>query len=127
MGRTKRPLGQLARERLREAQQREAVALASVERAVAVRERARDRLAAAQVVPQRALDEAEQRLSLARGQLAEVSGVERAAMLLDESISVVRADMRARRHDEGVPREAATPLASTTEARRLERDIGPAR
>jgi hypothetical protein len=93
----RQPEGQLARERLRKAQRHETQALTMVERAMTRRDRAVERLAAAQVAPQRRLEEAEQELSRARAALAEVSGVDRAATLLAEPPAVVRADLRAAR------------------------------
>ncbi|WP_152186429.1 hypothetical protein [Segeticoccus rhizosphaerae] len=97
MDSTRQPESQLARQRLREAQRQEARALTMVERAIARRDRAVERLAAAQVAPQRRLDEAEQELSRARAALAEVSGFDRAATLLAQPPAAVRADLRAAR------------------------------
>ncbi|GEM_PF-3773705 len=68
-----------ARERMRQAQREEATALAAVTGAQA----ARDRL-------QRKVDAADDGVAQAIARLASTSGVERAAVLLDEPVALVR-------------------------------------
>lgn len=102
----KRPTQPDARERLQAAQEREAAALVAVELAAGKVERTKDRLDSALTALQRRVQEAENGLTCARARLADVSGVERAAVLLDDSPVKVRADVRdARRLDrkEGQP------------------------
>lgn len=91
----KRPTQREARERLQAAQEREAAALAGVEIAGAKLASAKEKLAAAVNAGQQKVHEAEQGLAQARAALAGVSGVERAAMLLDDAVVRVRADVRA--------------------------------
>lgn len=106
MSQTRHPISQAARERLREAQRREAHALTAVEKAVVRRDHAAARLAAAQVAPQRRLDEAELALTRARADLADVSGIDRAATLLGESPAQVRAAIRHARRESAMPEKS---------------------
>lgn len=72
-----------ARSRLRAAQQAETRALRAVTAAEKVRDRAR-----------RALEKAEHKLAEAQAGLVRVSGADRAALLLDEPVGVLRTRLR---------------------------------
>jgi hypothetical protein len=73
------PTREDARRRLQEAQRAEAVALAETTRAYAARGRVQERV-----------DAADRVIADAVATLAEVSGLERAAQLLDQSVGVVK-------------------------------------
>lgn len=118
----RQPESQSARDRLREAQRHEARALTMVERAMTRRDRAVERLAAAQVAPQRRLDEAEQELSRARAALAGVSGVDRAATLLAQPPAVVRADLRAARAATAESTSTSSPVTGEQSTPRIAED-----
>ena len=79
----RRPVNDAARVRLRDAQKAEATALRLVGAAEKVRDRAR-----------RALAKAEHSLSAAQAELVKVSGADRAALLLDEPVGVLRSRLR---------------------------------
>lgn len=79
----RRPVSDAARSRLREAQKAEATALRLVGAAEKVRDRA-----------QRALEKADQALAEAQAGLVKVSGADRAALLLDEPVGVLRTRLR---------------------------------
>jgi hypothetical protein len=77
------PVRDDARARLRDAQKAEADALREVTAAEKVRDRAR-----------RALARAEQSLATAQAGLVKVSGADRAALLIDEPVGVLRTRLR---------------------------------
>lgn len=79
----RRPVNDAARGRLREAQKAEAQALRLVGAAEKVRARA-----------QRTLEKAERSLAEAQSGLVKVSGADRAALLLDEPVGVLRTRLR---------------------------------
>jgi multidrug resistance efflux pump len=100
------PLDERARHRLREAQQKESEAVAAVHAADAARETAQAKLDALVRQHQDRIQTAEQRLSLAKAELVSVSGIERAASLLDQPVKALRAAVRAAK--EGGAPEPAT-------------------
>lgn len=73
------PTRENARRRLQEAQRAEAVALADTTRAYAARARIQKRV-----------DTADENIAAAVAKLAEVSGLDRAAQLLDQPLGVVK-------------------------------------
>ena len=79
----RRPVNDAARARLRDAQKAEAQALRLVGAAEKVRARA-----------QRTLEKAERSLAEAQAGLVRVSGADRAALLLDEPVGVLRTRLR---------------------------------
>lgn len=91
---TGRPLDERARTRLREAQRREADAVAAVHAASIRRESARAKLDTLISKHQVAIGAADQALSEARAQLVSVSGIARAALLLELSVAALRAAVR---------------------------------
>lgn len=92
---SRRPLDERARHRLREAQQMESQAVAAVHAADTAKEAAQAKLDALVRQHQARIETAEERLNLARAELVSVSGIERAATLLDQPVSVLRAAARA--------------------------------
>ncbi|MHB8187173.1 MAG: hypothetical protein ACYDDU_14080 [Dermatophilaceae bacterium] len=92
---TRRPLDERARARLREAQQLESAAVAAVHAASVKREFATDTLNAVIAKHQGAIDEADHRLSKAQAHLVSVSGIARAALLVDQPVATLRAAVRA--------------------------------
>lgn len=72
-----------ARVRLLEAQRAEAKALTAVERAVFARDRAQRKFEAVRAAQEKHVADAEQRVAAAQAALVDVSGLERAAQLLD--------------------------------------------
>lgn len=94
------PIGDDGRRRLRQAQRAESTALSATTRAYA-----------ALAGVHRRVEAAEQELDRALGALVDVSGVERAAQLLDQPVAVVRrAQRRARtRQLPGAPAQSAIP------------------
>ena len=106
---TRRPLDQRARARLREAQRLESDAVAAVHAASVNRDGARAKLDAVIAKHQSAIDRADQALSRAQAHLVSVSGIERAALLLDQPVPTLRAAVRAAtREATGEPRESRT-------------------
>lgn len=102
---TRRPLDERARTRLREAQRREADAVSAVHAASIRRESARAKLDTLISKHQVAIGAADQALSEARAQLVSVSGIVRAALLLEVSVSTLRAAVRSApgaEHQEGL-------------------------
>jgi hypothetical protein len=91
---TRRPLDERARARLREAQRAESDAVAAVQSASANREGARAKLDAVIVKHQVAINGADHALSKAQAQLVSVSGIERAALLLEQPVTALRAAVR---------------------------------
>lgn len=82
------PTREDARRRLQEAQREEAAALAATTKAYAARARVQQRV-----------DAAENAITEAVAKLAEVSGPERAAQLLDQPVAVVKHAVRATSKD----------------------------
>lgn len=109
---SRRPLDERARQRLREAQQKESEAVAAVHAADAAKEAARATLDALVRQHQTQIESAERRLNLAKAELVSVSGIERTAVLLDEPVKVLRAAVRAAnvtRAAEPAPRHTESP------------------
>ena len=92
---TRRPLDERARARLRDAQRGESDAVALVHAAAINKELTRAKLDAVIAKHQRAIDEADRRLSKAQAHLVSVSGIARAALLVDQPVATLRAAMRA--------------------------------
>lgn len=90
----KRPVNAGARERLRQAQQREASALAAVESAASGKARAEAKLQAALRAPLGRIEAAQRRLAVTQADLVDVSGLSRAAALLDVPPATLRAAIR---------------------------------
>jgi hypothetical protein len=91
---TRRPLDERARARLRDAQKLESDAVALVHAAAIKKESAQDRLDTIIAKHQVAIGTADRALSLAQAHLVSVSGIERAALLLDEPVAALRAAVR---------------------------------
>ena len=91
---TRRPLDERARARLREAQRVESEAVAMVHTAAIGREVTQTKLDAIIAKHQGAIREADQALSRAQSKLVSVSGIERAALLLDQPVAALRAAVR---------------------------------
>ena len=91
---TGRPIDERARARLRDAQRVESDAVALVVAAELNRERTRARLDAVIAKHQGAIDEADHRLSKAQAHLVSVSGIARAALLVDQPVATLRAAVR---------------------------------
>ena len=96
---TRRPLDERARARLRDAQRVESDAVALVHAAAINKELTRTKLDAVIAKHQGAIDEADHRLSKAQAHLVSVSGIARAALLVDQPVATLRAAMRAARGD----------------------------
>ena len=92
---TRRPLDQRARARLREAQRLESDAVAAVHSASVNRDGARAKLDAVIAKHQGAIDRADHALSKAQAHLVSVSGIERAALVVDQPVATLRAAVRA--------------------------------
>ena len=92
---TRRPLDQRARARLREAQRLESQAVAAVHAASVNRDGARAKLDAVIAKHQGAIDRADHALSKAQAHLVSVSGIERAALVVDQPVATLRAAVRA--------------------------------
>ena len=92
---TRQPLGERARARLRDAQRGESDAVALVHAAAINKELTRAKLDAVIAKHQVAIDEADRRLSKAQAHLVSVSGIARAALLVDQPVATLRAAMRA--------------------------------
>jgi len=90
-----RPLDERARARLRDAQRVESDAVALVHDAAIKSELSRAKLDAVIAKHQSAIDEADRRLSKAQAHLVSVSGIARAALLVDQPVATLRAAMRA--------------------------------
>ena len=91
---TGRPIDERARARLRDAQRVESDAVALVLAAELNRERTRAKLDAVIAKHQVAIDEADHTLSKAQAHLVSVSGMARAATLLDQPVAALRAAIR---------------------------------
>jgi hypothetical protein len=91
---TGRPIDEPARARLRDAQRVESDAVALVVAAELNRERTRAKLDAVIARHQVAIDVADQALSRAQAHLVSVSGIHRAALLVDQPVAALRATVR---------------------------------
>ena len=91
---TGRPIDERARARLREAQRVESDAVALVVAAELHRERTRAKLDAVIAKHQAAIDEADHALRKAQAQLVSVSGIARAALLVDQPVAALRVAVR---------------------------------
>lgn len=112
MSRTnRRPLDERARHRLREAQQKESEAVAAVHAADAAKEAAQAKLDALVRQHHSRIETAEGLLNLAKAELVSVSGIERAAALLDLPAKVLRSAVRAADRTRA-PEPAERPTAS---------------
>ena len=92
---TRRPLDERARARLREAQMLESDAVSAVHAASVNSDGARAKLNAVIAKHQGAISRADHALSEAQARLVSVSGIERAALLLDQPLPTLRAAVRA--------------------------------
>ena len=92
---TGRPIDERARARLRDAQRVESDAVALVLAAELNRERNRAKLDAVITKHQVVIDEADHALSKAQAHLVSVSGMHRAALLVDQPVAALRAAVRA--------------------------------
>jgi hypothetical protein len=91
---TGRPIDERARARLREAQRVESDAVAFVVAAELNRERTRAKLDAVIAKHQVAIHDADHALSKAQAHLVSVSGMHRAALLVDQPVAALRAAVR---------------------------------
>ena len=102
---TRRPLDEGARARLRDAQRLESDAVARVLAAAISREGARAKLDAVIAKHQVAIGDADNAVDKAQSHLVSVSGIQRAALLLDEPVAALRAAVRS---TTGAPRDEPT-------------------
>ena len=91
---TGRPIDERARARLRDAQRVESDAVAFVLAAEVNRERTRAKLDPVIAKHQVAIEEADHALSKAQAHLVSVSGMGRAALLVDQPVGALRAAVR---------------------------------
>jgi len=91
---TGRPIDERARARLRDAHRAESDAVAFVHAAELNRQRTRAKLDAVIAKHQAAIDEADLALSKAQAHLVSVSGMNRAALLVDQPVAALRAAVR---------------------------------
>jgi len=91
---TGRPIDERVRARLRDAQRAESDAVTLVVAAELNQQRTRAKLATVIARHQIAIDSADNALSRAQAHLASVSGVERAALLLEQPVAALRAAVR---------------------------------
>ena len=96
---TRRPLDEGARARLRDAQRLESDAVGAVHAASVNRDGARAKLDAVIAKHQDAINRADHALSKAQAHLVSVSGIERAALVIDQPIATLRAAVRAATSD----------------------------
>jgi hypothetical protein len=94
---TRRPLDERARARLRDAQRVESDAVSAVHAATVVKESAQAGLDDVIAKHQGTIDEADHALSQAQAQLVSVSGIVRAALLLEQPVAALRAAVRSAR------------------------------
>ena len=92
---THRPLDERARARLREAQRVESDAVAAVHAAAVAKESAKAKLDTVIAKHEVAIDDADHRLSKAQAHLVSVSGIARAALLIDQPVATLRSAVRA--------------------------------
>jgi hypothetical protein len=95
----RRPLDERARARLRDAQRIEFDAVARVHATAINREDTLAKLDAVIAKRQDAIDKADHELSKAQAHLVSVSGIERAALLLEKPVATLRAAVRAATDD----------------------------
>ena len=91
---TRRPLDEGARARLRDAQRLESDAVAAVHAAVMTRESAQAKLDEVIAKHQGKIDETDLALGRTQMGLVSVSGIERAALLLEQPVATLRAAVR---------------------------------
>jgi hypothetical protein len=91
---TGRPLDEGARARLRDAQRLEADAVAAIHAAGIRKESTQAKLDALKAKHQKAIDAADYAVSEAQARLVSVSGIARAALLLELPVSVLRVAVR---------------------------------
>ena len=91
---TRRPLDERARARLRDAQRLESDAVAAVHAAAMTKESARAQLDEVIAKHQSKIDETDLALSRTQMHLVSVSGIERAALLLERPVVALRAAVR---------------------------------
>jgi len=94
---TRRPVDERARARLRDAQRVESDAVAAVHVAAVRKESAQAKLDEVIAKHRVAIDETNLALSKAQAQLVSVSGIDRAALLLEQPIASLRAAVRSTR------------------------------
>jgi hypothetical protein len=92
---TRRPLDERARARLRDAQRLESDAVAAVHAAAGKKQCTQAKLDAVITKHRGAIDEANHALSKAQAYLVSVSGIQRAALLLEQPVATLRAAVRA--------------------------------
>jgi len=92
---TRRPLDERARARLRDAQRLESLAVGAVHAASVNRDGVRAKLDAVIAKHQDAIKRADHELSKAQAHLVSVSGIERAALVVDLPVATLRAAVRA--------------------------------
>ena len=108
------PVGSDVRERLRAAQLAEAAAIAAVQKALAAEADARARLDAIILKHQAVLAKTTRAVHATQASLVGISGLERAAALLDVSRSVLRSAVKEITQDASVHvRSNKTPAATT--------------
>jgi uncharacterized protein YigA (DUF484 family) len=90
-----RPLDERARARLRDAQRVESDAVAAVHAAGIKKESVQAKLDAVVAKHRGAIDETDHALNKAQAHLVSVSGIERAALLLEQPVAALRAIVRA--------------------------------
>jgi hypothetical protein len=90
----RRPLDERARARLRDAQRVESDAVAAVHAAFVNKQSAQAKLNAVIAKHQGAIDDADHALRKAQVHLVSVSGIQRAALLLEQPVATLRAAMR---------------------------------
>jgi hypothetical protein len=93
----RRPLDERARARLRDAQRFESDAVAAVHAAAITKKSAQVRMDQIIAKHQSKIDETDQELSRTQMQLVSVSGIERAALLLEQPVATVRTAVRSAR------------------------------
>ena len=91
---TRHPLDERARARLREAQRLESDAVAAVHAASVNSAGARAKLSVVIAKHQGAIDRADHALSKAQAHLVSVSGIQRAALVIDQPLATLRAAVR---------------------------------
>lgn len=97
----RRPLDERARARLRDAQRLESDAVADVHAASVNTELTRAKLDAVIAKHRLAIDDANQALRKAQVHLVSVSGIERAALLLEQPVAALRATVRSTKGEAG--------------------------
>jgi len=93
----RRPLDERARATLRDAQRLESDAVAAVLAAAITKESAQAKLDEIIARHQSKIDETDQALSRTQTQLVSVSGIERAALLLEQPVATLRTAVRSAR------------------------------